>query len=380
MSEADWLALRPLFPALRGWTYLNTAAFGAIPTTATQAIQTHFADRNESAALDFLTWFDRLDSLREKVARLIGAQARDIGFCPNAGTALAWLLHGLDWRAGDEILGLDPDFPNNAYAPRMLEEAGVRCRTVRAEPGRFDVERFLSALSARTRLVLLSSVDYATGVRTPLEALEPELRRRGILLAVDGTQSVGVLRHDVAAVPCDFLIVSGYKWMLAPPGAGFFYAPSATRERLKPTLVSWRSDRRWRNVTSLHLGRPELPDEAAAYEGGVQPFALLFALEASLDLILQCGPERIERRALGLARECRELLAAAPGAELADTDERYDSAIVTAAFPGRDLADLSRKLKEEHVAVSVRRASLRVSCHFFNSRDDLRLLAAVLQR
>ena len=379
MSEADWLALRPRFPALRGWTYLNTAAFGVIPTTAAEAIQAHFADRNESAALDFLTWFDRLDRLREKIARLIGARPGDIGFCGNAGTALAWLLHGLDWRAGDEILGVDPDFPNNSYAPRMLDEAGVRCRTVRAEPGRFDVERFLSALSPRTRLVLLSSVDYATGVRTPLETLAPELRRRGVLLAVDGTQSVGVLRHDVAAVPCDYLIVSAYKWMLAPPGTGFFYAPPATRERLKPTLVSWRSDRRWRNVNMLHLGRPELPDEAAAYEGGMQPFALLLALEGSLDLILECGPERIERRALGLARECREILAAAAGAVLADTDERYDSAIVTAAFPDRDLADLSRKLEEERIAVSVRRASLRVSCHFFNSRDDLRLLAAALQ-
>ena len=378
MRQNDWCAARALFPVFRHWTHLNTATFGPLPSPTVRAVHTHFASRDESAALDFLDWFDRLDGLRAKIARLIGAEPSDIGFCPNAGTALSWFLHGIVWRPGDEILGLDLEFPNNLYAPLLLEARGIRFRMVRAKGQRLDPELFLDALTARTRLVLLSSVNYLNGLRPPLEVLGPELRRRGILLCIDGTQSVGVLRHDATAIPADFLIVSGYKWMLAPAGAGFFYAPPATREWLPPSVVSWRSHRGWRDVDRLHHGRPDLLTEAAMYEGGIQAFTLLFGLEASLDLILEYGPEAIERRALGLARDCRAVLQSLGGVLPDGAEEPCDSPIVTASFPGRDLAQLCQELQEKRIVVSARHGHLRASFHFFNNQEDVQQLGDAL--
>ena len=349
-----------------------------MPSTAVEAVNRHFADRAESASLNFLQWFDRLDAIRAKVARLIGAEATDIGFCPNAGTALSWLLHGIPWRSGDEILAIDHEFPNNLYAPRLLDTKGVRFRSLPAPAGSFSADYFLDRLGPRTRLVLLSSVNYSNGARAPLESLAPELRRRGVLFGVDGTQSVGVLRHDLRSVPIDFLFVHGYKWMLGPTGSGFFYAPRGTREWLTPTVVSWRSHRDWRNHECLHHGRPELPDEAALYEGGVQSFAPLFGLEASLDLILKCGPEAIEDRALGLARECRQIMRSRGGLMVPSLGADAASQIVSVTFPESDPAVLRRLLEERRVAVSVRQGNLRVSLHFFNSRDDLQRLSDAL--
>ena len=379
MKQDDWCAARAMFPVFGLWTHLNTAAFGPLPTPTVQAVRTHFASRNESAALDFLDWFDRLDGVRAKIARLIGAEPSDIGFCPNAGTALSWFLHGIAWRPGDEILGMDLEFPNNLYAPLLLESQGVRFRMVRAKGQRLDPDLFLDALTARTRLVLLSSVNYSNGLRAPLELLSPELRRRGILLCIDGTQSVGVLRHDAKAIPADFLIVSGYKWMLAPAGAGFFYAPAATREWLPPSVVSWRSHRGWRDVDSLHHGRPDLPAEAAMYEGGIQGFALLFGLEASLDLILHYGPEAIERRALGLAQEYRAVLQSLGAVLPGGAEETCDSPIVAASFPGRDPAQLCQQLRQKRIVVSARHGHLRVSFHFFNNQQDVQQLGDALE-
>ena len=338
----------------------------------------HFTARDELASLDFPEWFDRLDRIRGKIGQLIGAEAADIAFCPSAAAGLSWLLRGIDWRGGDEVVALDHEFPNNLYAPLLLDARGVRFRPLPAPRARFDPELVLDAIGPRTRLVLLSSVNYSNGLRAPLEVLSPELRDRGVLLCVDATQSVGALRLDLRAVPADYLVVHGYKWMMAPPGAGFAYIPAETRAWLSPSIVSWRSHSSWRDYESLHHGRPDLPTEAAKFEGGVQAFALLFALEACVDLILECGPGAIEQRVLDLAGECRAILRAHGGLVPGGPDESCDSQIVTASFPGRDPLRLQDALSSRRVAVSVRKGSLRVSPHFFNNRDDLQRLSEAL--
>ena len=366
--SVDWNAVRREFPALENWTYLNTATFGQLPRRATEAVARHFAHRDELACWDFLTWYDDADLLRAKLARLIQCAAGDIAFVPNATTALAILLAGIEWRPGDQILTLEHEFPNNIYAPSMLRRFGV-------ELVECAWERLCAAVNERTRLVAISSVNYNTGFAPPLGEVAALLRSRGTLLYVDGTQSVGALRFDTARVRPDMLAVHAYKWMLAPNGAGFFYIRPEVREWLPPNAVGWRSHRDWRNVDNLHHGAPELTTSAERYEGGAVSSALLYALEASVDLMLEIGPERIEERVLGLAQKTRALLRGR-GAMVED----FGSPIVAARFEGRDVSALARALKEQRVLVAARRGYLRVSPHFYNNEQDLETLDRALQR
>lgn len=364
----DWGAVRREFPALERWTYLNAATFGQLPRRATQAVARHFAHRDELACWDFLTWYDDADRLRAKIARLIHCNAGDIAFIPNATTALGILLAGIDWRPGDQILTLEHEFPNNLYAPSMLGRFGV-------ELVECAWERLCAAVNERARLVAISSANYNTGFAPPLGELAALLRPRGALLYVDGTQSVGALRFDTARVQPDMLAVHAYKWMLAPNGAGFFYIRPEVREWLAPNTVGWRSHRDWRNVDNLHHGAPELTTTAEKYEGGAVSSALLYALEASLDLMLEIGPEQIEARVLDLAQKTRALLRH-HGAAVED----FGSPIVAARFEGRDVSALARALKEQRVLVAARRGHLRVSPHFYNNEQDLETLDRALAR
>ena len=77
-------------------------------------------------------------------------------------------------------------------------------------------------MNPRTRLAILSSVNYNTGFAPPLAEVAEFLRARGVLLFIDGTQSVGALRFDAARVQPDMLAVHGYKWLLSPEWRGFF--------------------------------------------------------------------------------------------------------------------------------------------------------------
>ena len=363
----DWESVRLEFPALAHWTYLNTATFGQLPRRATEAVVRHFAHRDDLACWDFLAWYDDADRIRGKIGRLINCAPDDVAFVPNASTALGLLLAGLDWHSGDHVLTLEHEFPNNLYAPGLLNRFGV-------ETTACPWDRFYESVTGRTRLVILSSVNYNTGFAPPLAELAEFLRARGVLLFIDGTQSVGALRFDTARVQPDMLAVHGYKWLLSPNGAGFFYIAPQLRERLQPNIIGWRSHRDWRNVDNLHHGVPELPASAEKYEGGSVSFALLYAMEASLDLIEEIGPDAIERRVLDLAAKTRETLR-----ELGATVADCASPIVAARFEQRDVSGLARALKEQRVLVAARRGHLRVSPHLYNNEQDLEIFKRALK-
>lgn len=361
----DWEAVRNEFPSLRGRTFLNTATFGQLPQRSVDAVARHFERRNAHACMDFLEWFDDIDAIRASVAKLIHCQAEDIAFIPNASTALSLLITGMQWKAGDEILSLDNEFPNNLYWPSLLTQSGVRFVTA-------PWSRIYESLTNRTRLVLASTVNYSTGFRVPAQELSAELRKRGIRSYFDGTQSIGALRFDTAEVKPDMLAAHAYKWLLGPNGSGFVYVSPELREALRPNVVGWRSHKDWRNVDALHEGAPEFVSGAEKYEGGMLNFPSLYGMGASIEMMLELGPEQIEERVLLLAEECARVLEES-GGEV----EHRGSPIVTARFSG-DASELSRRLKERRIMVSARHGRLRVSSHFYNNQEDLQRLREAL--
>ncbi|HLH38578.1 MAG TPA: aminotransferase class V-fold PLP-dependent enzyme [Bryobacteraceae bacterium] len=364
----DWNAIRAEFPALQKWTYLNSATFGQMPRRAVQACAKHFAHRDEQACSDFLDWFDDADRLRGSIAKLIQASAADIAFARNTAAALGLAVNGIGWRAGDNVVTLADEFPNYLYLPALVERRGVEFRQV-LWPRWFD------AIDHRTRLVAISEVNYASGFRPPLLEISRFLRERDVIFFVDGTQSVGALRFDVRAIDPDMLAVHGYKWMCAPMGAAFFYIAPRFRDKLPPAEIGWRSHRGWREVDDLHHGQPEMVEAAEKYEAGGLPFALLYAMEAAVDLMLEIGVDEIEQRVLELACSARARLRNL-GAEVSETG----SQIVAAKFSGIDPSVLARELKSRRILVAARHGFLRVSPHFYNNSDDLDRLESELRK
>src|SRR5258708_7477865 len=129
-------------------------------------------------------------------------------------------------------------------------------------------------------------------------------------------------------------------------GVGFMYVAPRLRAKLPPNAVGWRSHRTWREVDELHHGRPVLTDTAERYEGGGLPSPLLYAMEASIDLMFEIGPDVIERRVLNLAAGARTRLRRL-GAETEDNG----SHIVGAKLPGVDSSRLARELESRRGVV-----------------------------
>jgi len=376
--STSWSNLRDEFPVLKDWTYLNTASFGPIPVSATRAAQAHFDHRDERACLDFLDWYTDIEAVRAKLAALVGATADDIAYVPNAATVLSWLLTGIDWKPGDHVLTLTDEFPNNLYFGGALEKHGVRASIIDVPDGRFSLDVLRESLTDSTRIVLASGVNYSTGLRPPLDEIGAELRKRGILFYVDGTQSVGALPTDVSTSKIGILGVHAYKWMCCPTGIGFAYVSPQVREWLEPSVYSWRSHKDWRNVDNLHHGAPELPDTAIKYEGGMQNFPGIYAMGAVADLFESLGHTAIQDRVQAIAAATRETLRAAGAELLSDQHPYYDSPIICGRFEGVDASRLAVELHQRRITVAARHGRLRVSPHFFNNEEDLARLADAL--
>jgi selenocysteine lyase/cysteine desulfurase len=369
--EIDWEQIRGEFPALSKWTYLNTATFGQMPRCAAEAVARHFARRDDLACSDFMDWFEDADRLRARVAGFIHCQPADIAFIQNASAGISLMLGGLDWKTGDRIVTLEDEFPNHYYYPSLLGGRGV-------EFVETAFERLYDCLTPRTRLVAISTVNYSTGFRAPIEELSAELRRRGILLYLDGTQSVGALPFDVARIQPDMLSVDAYKWLLSPNGVSFIYVSPELRERLSPAVIGWRSDRNWRHHENLVHGALEFAGEAEKYEGGMLPFSLLYAMDAVIEMLQAIGPEHIERRVMELAGKTREVLLGAGATLVGGCSPYYNSPVVTARFEDRDASALARELESRSVLVAARHGNLRVSPHFYNNDADLERLREAL--
>ncbi len=368
MPTPNWPLIRSRYPALQNWTYFNTATYGLLASTTTEAVNKHFQHRDALACSDFLNWFDDIDRTRAKAAQLIHAQPEDIAFTTNAATPLSLLLGGIHWKQGDRIVTLTNEFPNQIYYAALLKEKGVEL--VEAE-----WPQFFDAVTPNTRAVLLSQVSYSTGFRPPLDQIGPYLKERNIVFYLDATQALGALTCNVQQVQPSMLAVHGYKWLLCPNGSAFFYVSPELRQSLHPNTIGWRSHEDWKNVNRLHHGAPVFKDSAEKYEGGMPPFPAIYALDAALTDFLEIGPEKIERRVLELTTLLHERLH-----EIGRVTILHKHSPITAAhFPNTDPATLLPRLKEHKILASARHGCLRLALHFYNNEADIDHLITTLQ-
>jgi selenocysteine lyase/cysteine desulfurase len=269
------------------------------------------------------------------------------------------------------------EFPSNLYPWMNLASRGVELRRVEMPVGRVDIDRLESACDARTRIVAASWVAYANGWRHDVAELAALAHRRGALLFLDAIQGLGAFPLEATAAGVDFLAADGHKWLLGPEGAGVLYVRREHLDRLRPLGVGWHSVRQGNDFANIKL---DFKPAAERYEGGTQNMPGMIALGASMELLLSCGINQISRCILDVTElACRRLREI--GAELVSCREpEHASGIVSFNLPGRDLAEVRRRLIADNIFLSHRAGRLRISPHAYNTAEDIDRLIEAIQR
>jgi cysteine desulfurase/selenocysteine lyase len=365
---------RSEFPVLQRQLYLNHAGVAPTSLRVAAAVREWMDDVVQNGVRNERSWEARAEHARRLAARLIHAEPEEIAFVRNTSHGLGLVAEGLDWRPGDEVaVATAIEYPSNVYPWLHLKDRGVEVREIAAREGGVTPEAVAEALTPRTRLVALSSVQYASGYRTDLDAVGALCERAGVLLCVDGIQSVGCVPVDVKRSRVHFLSADSHKWMLGISGIGFMYVAREVLPRLRPVLVGWRSTTDAWNFNRSHF---ELRADATKLEEGSHAYTGIYALSAALELLLEVGPAAIEARIQELLRGFDEGLRAM-GCDTGPAPE-HRAGILTFLPGGGDPRALSSRLSEQGVSHSLRRGRVRLSPHFYNQPEEVeRLLRLV---
>jgi len=368
---------RQEFAVTERYAYFDHASVGPTPRRAVEAVTRSLEGQASRGSLDHPALHQLADETRAEYAAFIGARPDSVAHVSNTSVAISLIARGLDWRAGDEVVVPDIDFPSAVLPWKILERHGVAVRTLPCPDGRVDVARLIEMIGARTRVVCVSWVQFSSGHRLDLARLGEACRRKDVFLVVDGAQGVGALRMDVSALPVDALVTHGYKWLLGPQGVGWLYMSDALTAATELSAAGIRS----MTPRESYFDHAYVPrTDAARFETGILNFHGIAGARASLGLLREVGIANIEARVTALsARLAAGLLAA--GCEVkggADRSE-FRSGILAMRPPGGDARGCQARLLDAGVVTSLREGWVRISPHFYNTEDEVNQLLALLR-
>jgi selenocysteine lyase/cysteine desulfurase len=371
----DWSAFRSQFPVTASWAFLDHAAVAPLPAPAVAALSQYGASLAAHGIASFREWAARIAHVRALAARLINApDVNDVFFVPNTTHGIGVVAEGFPWQSGDNVVLAAEEYPANQYPWMNLAHRGVEVRAVPSRGNRLVIDDLRAAIDARTRVLTVSAVEFASGFRNDLDALGALCRERGVFFFVDAIQGLGVFPVDVQRTPIDALAADGHKWLLGPEGAGIGYVRREWVERLHPIGVGAFSVENPLAFSTIDF---RLKPHAGRWEGGAYNVPGITALGASLELLLGAGIENIERRVIELTDHLCARASALGWSVFSSRAEGERSGIVSLVHPTRPAPEVVKRCKAAGVVVNARADRVRASPHAYNTPDEIdRFLSA----
>jgi selenocysteine lyase/cysteine desulfurase len=213
-------------------------------------------------------------------------------------------------------------------------------------------------------------VQFATGHRVDLDRLGAACRERGIYFVVDAIQGLGALTLDVARTHVDILACGAQKWLLSPWGTGFVYVRPGLVRQLEPQAVGWMATVASEDFGSLVDYNPAWLPDARRFEVITLPFQEFAGLNASLELLLELGPQAVAAHIARLTGRIVEWAGSHRGVALVTSaDPLQRGGIVTVRPP--DVERVVERLIRAKVSVAVREGGIRLAPHCYNTHSDV---------
>lgn len=243
-DEDFWVEVQRAFTVDRSLVNLNNGGVSPSPTFVQDAMKKHL-DLSNKAPTYYMWQIQEpmREGVRQRVAREWGVDAEEIALVRNASEGMQTCQFGLDLRRGDEVLTTTQDYPRMVTTFRQRERRdGVVLRQVQvpipAEDPEEVVRIFESAITPRTRMILICHVINLTGQIFPVRALAALGRRHDIPVIVDGAHGLAHFDFKLPDLGCDYYAVSLHKWLFAPHGTGLLFVRRERIQGLWPLMAA----------------------------------------------------------------------------------------------------------------------------------------------
>lgn len=389
-EESDPLTtIRSDFPILSDVIYLDNAATSCSPEPVinTMIEFEHMYRANVGRGVHHFT---RIASQRywhahEKVAGFIGGKNGVTVFTKNATEAINMVAYGLEWNPGDRIITTILEHHSNLLPWKMLEKKGVIVEVIDIRPDySLDMDALKESMEKPARLVAVTHASNVLGVITPVMEISRLCQEKGILLLIDGAQSVPHIPVDVSAIGCDFFCFSGHK-LFGPTGTGVLWMKAMN---LKPMFYGGGMVE---SVTEDGIVEAEGYER---YEAGTPNISGGIGLGAAVDYLRKIGMDRIQRYESDLATYLITRLIELKRVKLyAPVSEKDRIGVVSFIIDGIHPHEVAGRLDEDDILVrsghhccqplmkslGLLEGTVRVSLAAYNTKEEIDFLIATLK-
>ena len=306
----DLHELRTDLPVTRDSIYMNTGWAGPTSLRVLARIRQTLeeeASLGPASARGLAFVRQVAEDARQALAGFIGADPEEVLLTHSTTEGVNIVLHGLPWRAGDELLICDLEHPAITGPAQVLaERKGVRVINAIILPAASSSEILAAikgSITSQTKLVALSHIQFTCGLRMPMKEIATLVHEAGIPLLVDGAQSAGHIVLEMHDLGVDFYALSGQKWLMGLVGTGALYVRKDRLSALEPLLSTNTLE------ASRTMERPPLaPFAIASHNPG-----LIAGLAESVRIAQECSPQYTEAYTRRLAATLSEGMDGVPG-------------------------------------------------------------------
>ena len=359
IDQFDSEAVRAQFPILKRevngkpLVYLDSAASSQKPQMVLDAIQQAYQHSYSNVHRGLHTLSeestDAYEAVRGKVATLLGAPSpKEVIF--TSGATMSLNLIAQSWgrkflQAGDEVLITVAEHHANIL-PWQLLAAEIGITLVAApmeEDGSFDLERFASHITERTKVISVPHVSNVLGTVYPVQEIAALAHEAGAICIIDGCQGVVHMPVNVAELGCDFYVFSAHK-LYGPSGIGVCWGKLDILEQMPPFLGGGDM------IEDVEISRSTFAPPPARFEAGTPPIVQVIGLGAAIDFVQSVSMNVIRAHEADIIAYAHQRLADVAGLNFVGT-AAGKSGVVSFTMNAAHPHDISTLIDQDGVAI-----------------------------
>ena len=366
----ELLSWRKEFPILETSTYLISNSLGAMP----RGVRDRMAAYTESWAVRGVRaweeeWWALAGEVGDQIGLVIGAPPASVSVHQNVTLTQASIASCYDFSGRrNKVVLVDLEFPSILYFYNEQRRRGADVVVVPSDDGvHAPIERILDAIDERTLLVPISLVLFRSAAIVDARAIVEKARRVGAHVVLDVFQAAGTLPVDVTALGVEFAVGGVLKWLCGGPGVGYLYVRPDLAPKLEPTITGWFAHK---SPFAFDPRPIERTDSGFRFLTGTTQIPALYAAGPGLDIIAKAGVENIRRKSMSMTAHLIGGAQARGWRVNTPLDPAARAGTVSIDCPHAE--EVAHALVARNILVDYRpKAGVRMSPHFYNTRDEL---------
>ncbi|KAA3640637.1 MAG: aminotransferase class V-fold PLP-dependent enzyme [Bacteroidetes bacterium] len=370
-------------PGCHDKIFFNSAGASLMPAVVVETIKGYLEQEEQLGGYMVQDLQETMiNEFYDEVAKLLNCHPRNVAFAYNATDAYAKAISSIAFNPGDTILTTDDDYVSNYIAFISLKKRfGINIlRGKNLDNGDLDLEHFEAQIQQhQPRLIAVTHVPTNSGKIQDAVSVGKLCKKYDVLYLLDACQSVGQIPVDVEEIGCDFLSVTGRKFLRGPRGTGFLYASDRMLEEGYMPLFADAGGADW---IAPEAYRPH--KEAKRFQLWENSYAILLGLKEAVRYLNGLGVQNVYDYNQTLLKQLTDGLQAIPGIKTYDEGSQRSN-IITFRKGDLEQEEIKTKLDEAGIFYSVSGINyalidyqkkgvdwtVRFSPHYFNTTEEI---------